>query len=66
MLGTVTNRQDILGISVPVLTLPVTGARAIGDIIEVAVTNFKLKQMGYDSTYVFEERFNEIMAKGGK
>jgi HPr kinase/phosphorylase len=65
-LGNVTNRQDILGVSVPVLSLPVTGARAIGDIIEVAVTNFKLKQMGYDSTYVFEERFNEIMAKGGK
>ena len=63
-LGAITNRQDILGINVPVLSIPVNGARAIGEIIEVAVTNFKLKRMGYDSTYVFEERFNEIMSKG--
>jgi len=63
-LGTLTKHQEILGISVPVLTLPVTGARAIGDIIEVAVTNYKLKKMGYDSTYEFEERFNELMRKG--
>lgn len=63
-LGTITKKQDVLGINVPVLTIPVNGARAIGEIIEVAVTNFKLKRMGYDSTYVFEERFNEIMSKG--
>ncbi len=62
-LGTNQKYVDILGQKVPEITLPVSGARAVGDIIETAVTNYKLKKRGYDSTYIFEERLNELLRK---
>lgn len=62
-LGNRTQYYDILDQKVPMLTIPVSGARSVGDIIEVAVTNFKLKKLGYDSTYEFEERLNELLRK---
>ena len=63
-LGSKTKYYDILGHKVPIITIPVSGARSVGEIIEVAVTNFKLKKSGYDSTYEFEERLNEFLKKG--
>jgi HPr kinase/phosphorylase len=63
-LGGTTKYYEILGENVPIITIPVTGARSVGDIIEVAVTNYKLKKRGYDSTYEFEERLNELLKKG--
>ena len=63
-LGNKTNYHEILGQYVPLITIPVSGARSVSDIIEVAVTNFKLKKRGYDSTYEFEERLNELLRKG--
>lgn len=63
-LGSTSVSTEILGQSIPVITIPVNGARAIGEIIEVAVTNFKLKRAGYDSTYQFEERMNELLKRG--
>ena len=63
-LGTTATSFDILGQKVTMITIPVSGARSICDIIEVAVTNFKLKKTGYDSTYEFEERLNELLRRG--
>lgn len=65
-LGNKTQYENVLGINVPVITIPVSGARSVSDIIEVAVTNFKLKKIGYDSTYQFEERLNELLRRGNK
>lgn len=62
-LGNKTQYYDLLDQKVPMLTIPVSGARSVGDIIEVAVTNYKLKKLGYDSTYEFEERLNELLRK---
>lgn len=62
-LGNKTQYYDILDQKVPLITIPVSGARSVGDIIEVAVTNFKLKKRGYDSTHEFEERLNELLRK---
>jgi HPr kinase/phosphorylase len=62
-LGNKTQYQTILDQKVPMLTIPVSGARSVSDIIEVAVTNFKLKKTGYDSTYESEERLNELLRK---
>ena len=62
-LGNNNDFYDILGQKVPLITIPVSGARSVGDIIEVAVTNYKLKQTGYNSTYEFEERLNELLRK---
>ena len=62
-LGYKTDYYKILDQKVPLITIPVSGARSVGDMIEVAVTNFKLKKNGYDSTYEFEERLNELLRK---
>ena len=63
-LGTTASSLDILGQKVTMITIPVSGARSICDIIEVAVTNYNLKKTGYDSTYEFEERLNELLRRG--
>jgi HPr kinase/phosphorylase len=65
-LGSNQQTMDILGKKVPMITIPVSGARVISGIIEVAVTNYKLKKSGYDSTYEFEERLNELLRRGDK
>lgn len=63
-LGTTATSFEILNQKVTMITIPVSGARSICDIIEVAVTNYKLKKIGYDSTYEFEERLNELLRRG--
>lgn len=63
-LGNTTRYYKLLNQDVPLIKIPVSGARSVGDIIEVAVTNFKLKKNGYDSTYEFEERLNELLKRG--
>jgi serine kinase of HPr protein (carbohydrate metabolism regulator) len=45
------------------LNLPVSGARSMCEIIEVAVTNLKLKEEGFDSTFEFENRMNELLLR---
>lgn len=63
-LGTTASSFEILNQKVTEITIPVNGARSVCDIIEVAVTNYKLKKAGYDSTYEFEERLNELLRRG--
>ncbi len=59
-IGMMTDYIDILGVRIPKIILPVSAARNIPEIIEVAVTNYKLKESGYDSAYEFEKRLKEI------
>ena len=58
--GMKTNRYEILGETVPIVRLPVSAARNMTEIIEAAVTNFKLKDYGYDTGYEFEKRLSKI------
>lgn len=59
-LGMRNNHIEILGVKRPMVELPVSAARSMAQIIEAAVTNFKLKDYGYDSSYEFQRRFMEI------
>ena len=47
---------EILGLNRPRVVLPVTPARALGTLVEAAVTNYRLNQKGYNSTEVFKKR----------
>lgn len=47
--------QEILGVPVPKITIPVTAGRSMGTLLESAVSQFKLKEAGYDSAKEFEE-----------
>ncbi len=61
--GMKTDRYEILGEFVPMVKLPVSAARSMSDIIEAAVTNFKLKDFGYDTGYEFQRRLVELQEK---
>ena len=58
--GMKTDRYEILGETVPLIRLPVSAARSMSEIIETAVTNFKLKTSGYDTGYEFQRRLSEL------
>lgn len=59
---------EILNQKIPMLTIPVYAGRSVAELVEVAVTNLKLKQFGYDSSFEFENRLNELLSqkKGGR
>jgi HPr kinase/phosphorylase len=55
-LGFEEEKFSILGVELPMLRIPVTPARNLTTIIEVAVRNHLLKGMGYDSALEFERK----------
>lgn len=61
--GMKTERYEILGETIPIVKLPVSAARSMSEIIEAAVTNYKLKDYGYDTGYEFQKRLSEIQNK---
>ena len=48
--------EDILGIKIPKIVIPVREGRSMAVIIETAVTNFMLSEMGLNSAREFEQR----------
>jgi len=64
------NQQEdslrVLGVDIPMITLPVKEGRAMGALVEAATTNFRLKQTGYDSAKVFEQNVYDFIAKQNK
>jgi Serine kinase of the HPr protein, regulates carbohydrate metabolism len=48
--------EEILDVDIPKIVVPVTGGRSMSAIIEAAVMNMRLKEMGYDSSKEFIER----------
>ena len=55
--------KRILGLEIPMITLPVKEGRAMGALVEAAVTNFRLKQSGYDSAKTFDQRVMDFIQK---
>jgi len=49
-------RYDILGLKLPLITLPVSPGRNMAVIVEAAAKNHLLKYMGYDAAKEFEEK----------
>jgi HPr kinase/phosphorylase len=64
-LGFEDEKYSILGFELPMLRIPVTPARNLTTIIEVAARNHLLKLMGYDSALEFEKKLLSKMDKGG-
>ena len=48
--------ENILGVEIPKIVVPVREGRSMAVIIESAVTNFMLSEMGMDSAKEFEQR----------
>jgi HPr kinase/phosphorylase len=62
-LGLEENSYDLLGVKLPLQTIPVRQGRNITTIVEVAARNQLLKEMGYHSAVEFEERLEQRMAE---
>ena len=60
-LGLETNAEDILGIKVPSIVLPVCPGRNLSVVIEVAAMNNRQKRMGYNTAEEFNKRLMESM-----
>jgi HPr kinase/phosphorylase len=64
-LGFEEEKYSVLGIELPMLRIPVTPARNLTTIIEVAARNHLLKVMGYDSALEFEKKLIRKMEERG-
>jgi HPr kinase/phosphorylase len=64
-LGFEEEKFSILDVELPMLRIPVTPARNLTTIIEVAVRNHLLKVMGYDSALEFEKKLLRKMEERG-
>lgn len=65
-LGAVTSHIEYLGKKIPMVELPVSQGRNMSDIVEVAVTNLKLKNQGIDGAKEFNEKLDRLMLGGKK
>ena len=55
--------QEVLGVKIPKLIIPVREGRSMAVIIESAVTNYLLSSIGQDSAKEFEQRVLDLIAK---
>ncbi len=57
-LGLEDQYMDILGVKIPMYTIPITPGRNLAVILEVAAMNNRQRQMGYNSAKEFTEQIN--------
>jgi len=57
--------QEVLGVPIRRVTIPVAAGRNLAVLVEAAVRNFVLNQRGIDSTKEFIERQQQLMESGG-
>lgn len=57
-LGLEDNHMDILGVDVPLNTIPITPGRNLAVILEVAAMNNRQRKMGYNAAQEFTEQIN--------
>lgn len=55
--------ESILGVDIPKIVIPVREGRSMAVIIESAVTNYMLSEMGMDSAKEFEQRVLDYIEK---
>ena len=65
-LNPINETVDILGLQMPMLTIPITEGKSLSVIIESAVSNYLLKRLGYDSNEVFKRDYREELIRKAK
>lgn len=58
--------QNVLGVDIPTVTLPVAPGRNLAVLVESAARNHMLKQKGYDAAQEFSARQKRIMEQNGQ
>jgi len=65
-LNPINEARNILGLDVPMLTIPITEGKSLSVIIEAAVSNYLLDKLGFNSNEDFKRRYHEeLKANGG-
>ena len=59
-LGTHDRQMDILGISVPLIEIPVRPGRNLAIIVEIAARNWRLRSEGYDAVNELDRRLGRM------
>ena len=62
-LGLISETQDILGVTVPSVTIPVRPGRNLAVIMELAAMNNRQKKMGYNAAKELYTRVQNSLAK---
>ena len=62
-LGDKENTMDILGVSVPLINVPVRSGRNLAMIVEIAARNWRLKNEGYNAVSELDKRLAEMYGK---
>ena len=63
-LGLETEYTDILGVNVPMVTIPVRPGRNLAVILELAALNNRLKKMGYNAAQALANEHDELVNRG--
>jgi len=58
--------RDVLGVNIPVITLPVAAGRDLAHVVEVAALNLRLKQLGHDAAKELDEKLVATLTQRGK
>ncbi len=53
--------RDVLGVKIPLITLPVIAGRDLAHVVEVAARNQKLRQLGHDAAKELDEKMVSIL-----
>ena len=61
--GLDTTSRNVLGVEIPLITVPVAAGRDLTNVVEVAALNQRLKQMGHDSAKELDERLKVVLAR---
>lgn len=54
-------KADVLGVKLPLVTVPVRPGRNIATVVEVAAKNYRQKLLGYNTLDVYSRRFHNII-----
>ena len=61
--GLDTQSRNVLGVEIPLVTVPVAAGRDLTNVVEVAALNQRLRQMGHDSARELDERLKVLLAR---
>jgi HPr kinase/phosphorylase len=54
--GLARQTRDVLGVQIPLITIPVAAGRDLAHVVEVAALNERLKQLGHDAAKELDEK----------
>lgn len=61
--GLTPETRDVLGVKVPIVTLPVAAGRDLAHVIEVAALNQRLKNLGHDAAKELDEKMIAVLSR---